>query len=128
MFRADSQEDIQTQSTQSTQRKIGNYPSIHWVPLATRDEVIEALKKVVDPELYIDIWTLGLIYDLKIEDSKLDVRMTFTSIACPAGPQLVQEVKQKTMELPGIEQTNVEVVFQPPWEPSEDLKAMLGIG
>lgn len=96
--------------------------------MATREEVIEALKKVIDPELYIDVWTLGLIYDIRVEDEALNLRMTFTSVACPAGPQLVQEIKEKTSELPGITQTNVEVTFTPPWEPSEDLKAMLGIG
>ena len=95
--------------------------------MATKEEVIEALKKVIDPELYIDVWTLGLIYDVDLEEDVLNVRMTFTSVACPAGPQLVQEIKEKTSEVPGIRETNVEVVFTPPWEPSEDLKAMLGL-
>lgn len=94
----------------------------------TRDKVIEVLKGIVDPELYIDIWTLGLIYDVKIEDRKLYITMTFTSMACPAGPQLVAEVKEKTAAIEEIDETQVEVVFRPPWEPSEDLKAMLGIG
>jgi len=53
--------------------------------------------------------------------------MTFTSIGCPSGPQLVQEVQQSTMRLEDIDNTNVEVVFDPPWEPSEDLKALMGI-
>jgi metal-sulfur cluster biosynthetic enzyme len=96
--------------------------------MATREEVIEALKRVIDPELYIDVWTLGLIYDIRVEEDLLNIRMTFTSVACPAGPQLVQDIKEKTAELPDIKQTNVEVTFTPPWEPSEDLKAMLGIG
>ncbi len=97
--------------------------------MLTKDDVIEALKKVVDPELYIDVWTLGLIYNIDLlEDGILSIKMTFTSVACPAGPQLVQEVKEKTEELEGIKETHVEVVFQPPWTPSEDLKAMLGIG
>ena len=95
--------------------------------MATREEVIEALKKVIDPELYIDVYTLGLIYDIDLDDGVLNLRMTFTSVACPAGPQLVKEVKEKTKEIPGITESNVEVVFTPPWEPSEDLKAMLGL-
>ena len=97
--------------------------------MVTKDDVIEALKKVVDPELYIDVWTLGLIYNIDLlEEGILSIKMTFTSVACPAGPQLVQDVKEKTEELEGIKETHVEVVFQPPWTPSEDLKAMLGIG
>ncbi len=96
--------------------------------MATREEVIEALKKVIDPELYIDVWTLGLIYDIKVEEDVLNIRMTFTSPACPAGPQLVGDIKEKAGEVPGVRETNVEVTFNPPWTPSEDLKAMLGIG
>ena len=85
--------------------------------MATREEVIEALKKVIDPELYIDVYTLGLIYDIDLDDGVLNLRMTFTSVACPAGPQLVQEVKEKTKEIPGITESNVEVVFTPPCRP-----------
>lgn len=97
--------------------------------MASRDEVIEALKLVIDPELYIDVYTLGLIYDINFpEPGEIYIRMTFTSIACPAGPQLVGEVKQKLEALPDVTKAFVEVVFQPPWQPSEELKAMLGIG
>ena len=95
----------------------------------TKDDVIEVFKNIIDPELYIDIWTLGLIYDIDFEeDNMLYVRMTFTSPACPMGQQLVDSVKSKTEALEGIDETTVEVVFQPPWEPSEDLKMLMGIG
>lgn len=93
----------------------------------SNEQIIEAFKQVVDPELYIDIWTLGLIYHFELEEGTLKVKMTFTSIACPAGPQLVGEVKEKALALEGVDKVDVEVVFQPPWEPSEDLKAMMGI-
>ena len=95
--------------------------------MATKDDVIEALKTVVDPELFIDVWTLGLIYDIDIEDRLLKIKMTFTSMACPAGPQLMGDVKHRTEELEDIDETLVEVVFTPPWQPSDELKAMLGI-
>lgn len=95
--------------------------------MVTKEEVIESIKTVIDPELFIDIWTLGLIYDIVIEESAIKIDMTFTSIACPAGPQLVDEVKQKLSALEGVESVSVKVVFQPPWEPSEELKGMLGI-
>ncbi|MCB0325503.1 MAG: metal-sulfur cluster assembly factor [Bdellovibrionales bacterium] len=94
-----------------------------------REDIVEALRTIIDPELYIDIWTLGLIYEitLKEEHTEVDVKMTFTSPACPAGPQLVDQVRQKIEALDGIEQARVQVVFDPPWEPSEDLKAMMGL-
>ena len=93
-----------------------------------RDQVVEILKGIVDPELFIDIWTLGLIYDIKTEDKKVAITMTFTSMACPAGPQLVQEIKTKVGAMETVEAVTVEVVFRPPWQPSDELKAMLGIG
>jgi metal-sulfur cluster biosynthetic enzyme len=95
--------------------------------MTPKEEVIDALKKVIDPELFIDIWTLGLIYDLEVEDKKAQVKMTFTSMACPAGPYLVDEVKTKIEELPSIDSADVQVVFDPPWQPSDELKAMMGI-
>lgn len=93
-----------------------------------RENVIEVLKTIVDPELYVDIWTLGLIYDLDFVDDGLKVKMTFTSPACPAGPYLLEEIKNKTESVEGIKSTEIEVVFQPQWQPSEELKMMLGIG
>lgn len=93
-----------------------------------KEEVIELIKSIIDPELFIDIWTLGLIYHVEIkEDNQVYIRMTFTSMACPAGPQLVSEVKDKITTIPEVKDVEVEVVFDPPWEPSEDLKAMMGI-
>jgi metal-sulfur cluster biosynthetic enzyme len=95
--------------------------------MSPKDKAIEVLKNIVDPELYIDIWTLGLIYDVSFEGDQLTVQMTFTSMACPAGPMLVQEVKDRTEELEEVSHTNVKVVFDPPWEPSEELKGMMGL-
>ncbi len=96
--------------------------------MVSREEVIEVFKKIIDPELFIDIWTLGLIYGFEVTEDGIDIKMTFTSMACPAGPQLVEEVIEKTKTLPGVTKSNVEVVFDPPWQPSEELKALLGIG
>ena len=96
--------------------------------MVTREEVIDVLKTIYDPELFIDIWTLGLIYDVEVkDDAAVSIRMTFTSLGCPAGPELIEQVKTRTEELPGVTETNIEVVFDPPWEPSEELKAMMGI-
>ncbi len=95
--------------------------------MPSRDEVIEVLQQVYDPELMIDIWTLGLIYNIDIEDGKISLRMTLTSPMCPAGPMIVEEVKQKLTTLDGVSDVDVNIVFTPPWQPSEELRAMLGI-
>ena len=92
-----------------------------------KEEVIELIKTIYDPELFIDIWTLGLIYEIIVKEEQIDVKMTFTSMACPAGPQLVGEIKEKLLTLPEIKTVDVEVVFDPPWEPTEELKGLMGI-
>ena len=96
-------------------------------PVVTRDQIIEALKTVLDPELFIDIWFLGLIYSIEIEGASVKMEMTFTSPMCPAGPQLLEEVKSKVGELPGVQSVEVKIVFTPPWKPSDEVRAMLGL-
>ncbi|MBI2147416.1 metal-sulfur cluster assembly factor [Candidatus Woesearchaeota archaeon] len=96
--------------------------------MATKDDVVEAAKSCQDPELGIDIWTLGLIYDIAVGDdgTSAGIKMTFTSPLCPYGPQMVEEFKKKLGER-GITPT-IEIVFSPPWQPSEEVKEMLGMG
>lgn len=93
----------------------------------TKDEIIEALKTVEDPELFLDIWFLGLIYNIDIEQSRVKIQMTLTSPMCPVGPQLIQQVKEKVGALAGVSEVDVELVFSPPWEPNDEVKAMLGL-
>ena len=95
--------------------------------MASKDDLVAAIKEIIDPDLFIDIWTLGLIYDIEVEEKVCTVTMTFTSAACPAGPMLVDQVKTKTEAVDGVDETKVEITFQPPWEPSDDLKAHLGL-
>ena len=83
------------------------------------------LTKVEDPELGIDIWNLGLIYNLEIIEDKIKVKMTFTTPLCPFGPELVEQVESALSEV-GFK-PEVDVTFEPPWEPSEDVKIILGI-
>ncbi len=93
-----------------------------------KQQVINALKKCIDPEIKIDVWTLGLIYDIEIDKSdNVHVRMTFTTPYCPYGPLLLQDINSALKNIKGVRQVNVEVVFDPPWQPSEELKAQLGI-
>jgi metal-sulfur cluster biosynthetic enzyme len=91
----------------------------------------EEVKKVYDPEIGFSIVDLGLVYDIWTEGNKAFVKMTLTSMGCPAGPYLEHEVKEACKRVEGIEETIVEITFSPPWDPremaSEEIKMMLGI-
>jgi metal-sulfur cluster biosynthetic enzyme len=93
----------------------------------SRESIIEALKTVEDPELFLDIWFLGLIYNIAIDDGTVVIDMTFTSPMCPAGPQLKNDVMTKVGAVPGVKEVVVTITFQPPWEPSEEVKGLLGM-
>lgn len=94
--------------------------------MPTKEESTEALKSVKDPELGIDLWTLGLIYDLKIEGAEIDVTMTLTSPFCPFGNEIVLSV-EKALKKIGFDEARVDITFEPPWKPSPELRSMLGI-
>lgn len=96
-------------------------------PTPTREQVIEALKTVEDPELFLDIWFLGLVYSIDITPERIAIEITFTSPLCPAGPMLVDQVKTKVGAIPGVSHVDVTVVFTPPWEPSDEVKGLLGM-
>ena len=93
-----------------------------------QEKITEVFKHTQDPELHIDIWTLGLIYgfELSEDEEQLKVKMTFTTPLCPYGPQLLGELKQGLLML-GLRVVDIEVTFEPPWEPSEELRAILGV-
>lgn len=90
-----------------------------------KENIIEALKTVKDPELGLDIHTLGLIYDIKIGEDGIDILMTLTTPFCPYGDEIIQNV-EKSLKKFGVE-SRVDITFEPEWEPSEDLKISLGI-
>jgi len=99
------------------------------------DKVREALKQVIDPELFVNIVDLGLIYEIKIDEkedgkSDVEVEMTMTSPACPAGPQLLGQSKDFVGRLDEVNEVDVKLVMDPPWTPdrmTEDAKDQLGI-
>lgn len=93
----------------------------------TKEAIIEVLKTVEDPELFLDIWFLGLIYNIAIDEGRVIIDMTFTSPMCPAGPQLKHEVQTKVAAVPGVKEAVVQITFSPPWEASEEVKGMLGM-
>ena len=96
--------------------------------MPTKEDVMNVLKGVNDPEIGIDIVTLELIYNINVsKDGKVSIKMTFTTPMCPYGPMLVEEIKSKVSEINGVKEVNVDVVFDPPWQPSEQLRATLGV-
>lgn len=95
-------------------------------------QIWEALGTVEDPEIGLSLTELGLIYDVTWdEDNNVQVLMTFTSMACPYGPQLQAMSQAAVAKVEGVRSVDVEVVFSPPWDPrtmaSEDAKMVLGI-
>lgn len=98
--------------------------------MITKEEILKKLKEVQDPEVKVDIVTMGLIYDVQLDDEKksVAVTMTYTTPFCPFGPQLTDEVKEKIVELGfAYDSISVEVTFEPPWKPSDELRAALGV-
>jgi metal-sulfur cluster biosynthetic enzyme len=99
--------------------------------MPTKDEVVEALRQVEDPELGMDIVDLGLLYEVEIEGSNVKVTHTLTSMGCPVGPMIQEDIDRVTREVPGVEDVDVELTFDPPWTPekmSDDAKFILGFG
>lgn len=93
--------------------------------MPTKDDIIAALKTVVDPEIHTDVWTLGLIYDIKIGEDGIDILMTLTTPFCPYGNEIVGGV-EKSLKKFGCD-VRVEITFEPEWQPPEDIKIALGI-
>lgn len=96
--------------------------------MITREDVINKLKEVYDPELRIDVWTMEIIYEIRVDSGKVYIKMTFTTPFCPYGGALVREIEEKVGSLDGVEEVKVEIVFDPPWKPSEGLLDMMAMG
>jgi metal-sulfur cluster biosynthetic enzyme len=103
--------------------------------MITKEEILEKLAQVIDPELGINIVDLGLIYEIDIKEKKKDelqkvfIKMTFTTPACPLMTEMINEVKNRLDELPELD-IEVSIVFDPLWKPemmSEKAKAKLGM-
>lgn len=98
---------------------------------AMKPAIIDAISTVFDPEIPVNIYELGLIYEINVDaDSRVGVRMTLTSPACPSAQQLPSEVRYKVKALDGVADCNVEIVWEPPWTKdmmSETAKLSLGI-
>jgi len=101
-------------------------------PAATEKLIIEAIRTCYDPEIPVNIYELGLVYDINVDEPKgeVSIRMTLTSPACPVAGSLPPEVEAKVRAVPGVTKASVEVVWDPPWTPdkmTEAAKLQLGM-
>ena len=98
--------------------------------LQKEGQVVEALRGVFDPEIPVNIYDLGLIYEIDVQgDGVVNIEMTLTAPACPAADFIMEDVNEKVLAVPGIETVNVNLVFDPPWDKdmmSEEAQLELG--
>lgn len=95
-----------------------------------KDKILEILSDVYDPEIPIDIVNLGLIYDIEVQDGHVYIKMTMTSPGCPASGEIVGESKMLIEELQGVKSATIDIVWDPPWDPSkmsEEAKQSMGM-
>ena len=98
--------------------------------LIRQEDLVLALKTVYDPEIPVDIYELGLIYDISSNGNKVNIRMTLTAPACPVAEEMPKWVEVAVLDVEGVKDVIVEMVFDPPWSSemiSEDGKAQLGM-
>jgi metal-sulfur cluster biosynthetic enzyme len=99
--------------------------------MPTKEAVVEALRAVEDPELGMDIVDLGLLYDVEVEGPKVKVIHSLTSMGCPAGPMIQEDIQAVASSVEGVEEVEIELTWEPPWTPdrmSDDAKFILGFG
>ncbi len=97
--------------------------------MPTVDEVTDALRDVIDPELGLDFVELGLIYEVEVDAATVRVTYSLTSPGCPIGPQVSEQIEEFVSELDGVDAVEPTMTFSPPWTPermSEDAKFALG--
>lgn len=82
----------------------------------SQEQVIQVLRTVFDPEIPVNVWDLGLIYDLQIAANDVVIKMTLTAIGCPVGPHIAAEIENKLQAI-GVEHVSIDFVWSPPWSP-----------
>ena len=96
----------------------------------SKEDILETLKTVYDPEIPVNVVDLGLVYDVQVNDNDVYVQMTLTFPGCGMGPYIAQQAEWAIQDMEGVEEVEIEMVFEPPWSPdliSEEAKAQLGL-
>jgi metal-sulfur cluster biosynthetic enzyme/nitrite reductase/ring-hydroxylating ferredoxin subunit len=125
--------DVESKKASAAQvaEKEDSFTSAAYGPPPAAEELIEALKQVIDPELMINIVDLGLVYDVEQQDNgNVGVDMTLTSPACPAGPQIIQQAKMALERLAGVAEAEIKLTMTPPWTPermTDEARDQVGI-
>ena len=83
-----------------------------------KEKIIDEIKKIYDPELPVNIYDLGLIYDVQVNEKKAKIKMTLTTPNCPVAESLPKEVKDSVMEIKGVDKVDLDLVWEPPWDKS----------
>jgi FeS assembly SUF system protein len=95
-----------------------------------KEKVIDKLKQTYDPEIPVNIYDLGLIYDVREKSGKVAIKMTLTSMGCPMAGLIVEDVKEKIEQIVGVKSVKIDLVFDPPWTPermTKEAKIELGV-
>ncbi len=98
--------------------------------MVNKERVKQALTEVIDPEIGLDIVNLGLVYDIEVMENRVHVKMTLTVPGCPLGNFILSQAKEKVEEIDGVEEAEIELVWDPPWNinmVSEKAKKQLGL-
>ena len=99
--------------------------------MPSQNDLFEALRQVEDPELGMDVVDLGLVYEVQVDGPNVKILYSLTSMGCPAGPLIAGDMERVSREVPGVEDVELELTFDPPWTPdkmSDDAKFILGFG
>ncbi len=99
--------------------------------MITKEEILEQLKEVSDPEIGMDVVNLGLVYDIEINDDRVYIKMTMTAPTCPVTPWILSEAQRVVENLENVEAADVELVWDPPWNPemmTDEAKEALNMG
>ena len=98
--------------------------------MVTEDVIDEGLREVYDPELHYNIYDLGLIYEVGIDEGDVRILLTLTTPACPIGPMIVEQITENIGLIPGVKDVDVEITFNPAWNPemmTDEARADLGL-
>jgi metal-sulfur cluster biosynthetic enzyme len=111
---------------------ISNAPTSTVAPESTvkPEDVIEVLRECFDPEIPVNIVDLGLIYDIAIKPERIDIKMTLTALGCPMAAEVMADVRDHLLTLPGVTDAGVDIVYEPVWSPdrmSEEARWELGM-
>ncbi len=85
--------------------------------MITEDKVMDALKKCYDPEIPVNVVDLGLVYDVHVDEARVNVKMTLTAMGCPMSAQISEDARNKIQAIEGVEHAQVDIVWEPRWSP-----------